>query len=82
MTPGQPSGIVFTNSLKCKITMLKIILSLLLVVVIYSLYKYIARLSGSSTDKRSSNEGKAFDDRRAVEAEYQIVEEREQEEDG
>ena len=62
--------------------MVKLTLSLLLVVVIYSMYKYVAKLSGSSTDQQSPNGGKAFDEQRAVEAEYRIVEEREQEKDG
>ena len=39
-------------------------------------------LSGPSTDQRSTDGEKAFDEQRAVEAEYRIVKEREQEEDG
>ena len=62
--------------------MLKLILATLLVVAIYSLYKYFAGRYESRAGQRSSNGGKAFDERRAVEAEYRIVEEGEQEQDG
>ena len=62
--------------------MLKFILAFLLLVAIYSFYKYFASLFSSGTEQRSSNGEKAFDERRAVEAEYRIVEEGEQEEDG
>ena len=62
--------------------MLKLILAILLVMAIYSLYKYFAGRSESRADQQSSNGGQVFDERRAVEAEYRIVEEEEQEEDG
>ena len=62
--------------------MLKLIIAILLVVAVYSLYRYFAGLSESSADQQLSNGGKASDGRRAVEAEYRIVEERGQEDDG
>ena len=62
--------------------MLKLIIVILLVVAIYSLYRYFAGLPESMADQQASNGGKAFDGRRAVEAEYRIVEERDQEDDG
>jgi hypothetical protein len=62
--------------------MIKLLLATILVLLIYSLYRQLKNRAESLPGGRASNKRDKFDSTRAVEAEYQIIEEGEESEDG